>query len=378
PRLPRRQQRLRPAGDGGADELHLRHGDDDHRLLHLSGDRPRALADRCGLRSPGGAPVHDVLGHGLLHHPARRTRRLRRRGYRRSRADEGRALLGAAGVGDVHRSVPLRAQSGTDPERHGVRHRLLGHHGDCRGLCGGLRARGLFPGRGRFPAQSDRPAMPRGDARRRHRVRDAGRRGAYSLQPHPAYAGRSRAGGDRGPACPGDAARRAGGACLPLPETVLDPVIVAWGYPLSLLELLAFALALACVVLEVLEIHWAWPLAFVSSLLYGWLFQIHRLYGEAGLQLFFAAMAIWGWTQWLYGRRGGAGPAADDPPGLRIARLPARRWPLLAAGWLAGWGLLGLGLARFTDTDVPWFDAFPTAGSVLGTLLMGRKLVEAW
>lgn len=159
---------------------------------------------------------------------------------------------------------------------------------------------------------------------------------------------------------------------------MLDPVIVAWGYPLSLLELLAFALALACVVLEVLEIHWAWPLAFVSSLLYGWLFQIHRLYGEAGLQLFFAAMAIWGWTQWLYGRRGGAGPAADDPPGLRIARLPARRWPLLAAGWLAGWGLLGLGLARFTDTDVPWFDAFPTAGSVLGTLLMGRKLVEAW
>lgn len=27
---------------------------------------------------------------------------------------------------------------------------------------------------------------------------------------------------------------------------------------------------------------------------------------------------------------------------------------------------------------MPWFDAFPTAGSVLGTLLMGRKLVEAW
>lgn len=78
---------------------------------------------------------------------------------------------------------------------------------------------------------------------------------------------------------------------------MLEPVIVAWGYPLSLLELLAFGLALACVVLEVLEIHWAWPLAFASSLLYGWLFQVHRLYGEAGLQLFFAAMAIWGWTQ---------------------------------------------------------------------------------
>lgn len=159
---------------------------------------------------------------------------------------------------------------------------------------------------------------------------------------------------------------------------MLDPVIVAWGYPLSVLELLAFGLALACVVLEVLEIHWAWPLAFASSLLYGWLFQANRLYGEAGLQLFFAAMAIWGWSQWLHGRRGGGMSPADDPAGLRIARLQAGRWPMLVLGWLVAWGVLGLGLSRFTDTDVPYFDAFPTAGSVLGTLLMGRKLIEAW
>lgn len=157
---------------------------------------------------------------------------------------------------------------------------------------------------------------------------------------------------------------------------MLDPLIVVAGYALSTLEVLAFVLALACVILEVLEIHWAWPLAFISSLLYGWLFLAHQIYGLAGLQVFFAAMAIWGWWQWVYGHRGTAGP--DDPAGLRVMRLSSRRKGLLLAAWLAGWGLFGIGLARFTDSGVPWFDAFPTAGSVLGTVLMGRKFVEAW
>ena len=35
-------------------------------------------------------------------------------------------------------------------------------------------------------------------------------------------------------------------------------------------------------------------------------------------------------------------------------------------------------LRRFTDTDVPWWDAFPTAASVVGQWLLGRKYVENW
>lgn len=159
---------------------------------------------------------------------------------------------------------------------------------------------------------------------------------------------------------------------------MLEPLVTIWGYGLSPLEVLAFVLALACVILEVLEVHWAWPLAFISSLVYGWLFQVHGLYGEAGLQVFFAAMAVWGWWQWLYGHRAASATGDDDPAGLRIARLGVGQRLLAAGTWLAGWLLIGLFLAFGTDSEVPWFDAFPTAGSVLGTILMGRKFVEAW
>lgn len=158
---------------------------------------------------------------------------------------------------------------------------------------------------------------------------------------------------------------------------MFDTLFVVWGYPLSLLEMLAFAFALACVSLEVLEIHWAWPLAIVSSLLYGWLFQAHRLYGEAGLQLFFVVISIWGWWQWLHGRRADSSIESEGG-GLHIAPLAAGWWWAVALLWLLAWGGLGLGLQQLTDTDVPFFDAFVTAGSVVGTLLMARKLIAAW
>ena len=42
------------------------------------------------------------------------------------------------------------------------------------------------------------------------------------------------------------------------------------------------------------------------------------------------------------------------------------------------WPATGLFLRYCTDTDVPWWDAFPTAGSVIGQWLLGRKHVENW
>jgi nicotinamide mononucleotide transporter len=38
----------------------------------------------------------------------------------------------------------------------------------------------------------------------------------------------------------------------------------------------------------------------------------------------------------------------------------------------------GLTLKNFTDTDVPWWDAFPTAISLIGQYLLARKRLENW
>ena len=146
---------------------------------------------------------------------------------------------------------------------------------------------------------------------------------------------------------------------------------VAWGAPVTWLELVAFVLAIAMVVCNIRVNVLGWPLAIVSSLLYFLLFWKSRLYGDASLQIFFAVVAAWGWWQWLRG---------TDASGqaLKVRQLGTRgRWSALAALAVA-WPATGLFLHRFTDTDVPWWDAFPTAASVLGQWLLGRKYVENW
>ena len=153
-------------------------------------------------------------------------------------------------------------------------------------------------------------------------------------------------------------------------EAVAATAFTAWGSPVTWLELAAFVAALA-MVLANLRVHpVAWPLAIFSSAAYAVLFAQSKLYGEATLQWLFIALAVWGWWQWLRGTsHGGA---------LRVRHLQRhQRWQALGATLLA-WPLLGLLLARVTDSDVPYFDALPTVASITGQILLGRKLVENW
>jgi nicotinamide mononucleotide transporter len=152
---------------------------------------------------------------------------------------------------------------------------------------------------------------------------------------------------------------------------VFATAFTAWGAPVSWLEVIAFVLAVAMVLLNMRVNPIAWPLAIASSLLYGLLFRESRLYGEMGLQVFFAAVGAWGWWQWLRGTQ------RDGQP-LQVRSLdPRGRWFVLAAFSLA-WPALALFLRHTTDSDVPWWDAFPTAGSVVGQWLLGRKYIENW
>ena len=158
---------------------------------------------------------------------------------------------------------------------------------------------------------------------------------------------------------------------LALAHPLLVPAFAAWGVGVTWIEVVAFAVSLWMVGCEMRVHPLAWPLAMLSSLLYALLFADSKLYGEASLQVFFVAMSLWGWWQWLRGRGADGGE-------LVVHRL-SRRTALVAGGLaVLAWPLLAWLLMRLTDSSVPWLDALPTAGSVLGTWLLGRKFIESW
>lgn len=151
----------------------------------------------------------------------------------------------------------------------------------------------------------------------------------------------------------------------------LLPVSPDWVLPISWLEAVAAVLSVIMVMLNLKVNPLGWPFAILSSALYGLLFARSKLYGEAALQLVFIAMSAWGWWQWVVGIEGPGRALSVRQHGL------SGRWVVLAT-WLLLWPAIGLLLDRATDSDVPYWDALPTAGSLVAQWLLARKWVENW
>ncbi len=157
--------------------------------------------------------------------------------------------------------------------------------------------------------------------------------------------------------------------------TWFAPLLVApfslWGSPVTWAELVAFVLSLAMVGCN-MRVHPAgWPLAIVSSLLYGLLFVNSKLYGEGALQVVFVVLAFWGWWLWVRGA-----PGAEAAQAVSRTPKAEAQWAFWAT--LAAWPLLGFFLSRVTDSDVPYLDALPTVASITGQVLLARKRLENW
>jgi nicotinamide mononucleotide transporter len=153
---------------------------------------------------------------------------------------------------------------------------------------------------------------------------------------------------------------------------MLETAFHGFGAPVSWLEAIAFVLAVAMVIASAAERAITWPLAITASALYVWLFAVNKLYGEMIVNVFFVIASAWGWWQWLFGKR------QSDQQSLRVVVLVSSQRITAVIAWLALWFAFAFALDHFTDSDVPWADAFVTAGSFVGTALLARKFIENW
>lgn len=150
-------------------------------------------------------------------------------------------------------------------------------------------------------------------------------------------------------------------AAAPL-ATLLEQVAAFWPW-----EALAAGLAILYLWLVIRQHVGCWAAGIASTLIYGVLFLRAALYAAALLQLFYVAVAVYGWWQW-------SRPARP----LVVSRWPLRR-QLQAALLVVVAGLVhGALLARFTDAALPFVDALLAWAAVCATWMVARKLLENW
>jgi nicotinamide mononucleotide transporter len=140
--------------------------------------------------------------------------------------------------------------------------------------------------------------------------------------------------------------------------------------PATLVEWIAVALAFAYVLLAIRQSRWCWPAAAASAGIYLVLFARGGLPMQAALQVFYIAMAAYGWHAWR--------PAHGEPAELRVRTWP-RRWHVLAlSAVLLATALNVRLLPGESGLFVAGADAFVAWGSVFATWLTARKVLENW
>ncbi|MFC7529553.1 nicotinamide riboside transporter PnuC [Actinoplanes sp. GCM10030250] len=149
-----------------------------------------------------------------------------------------------------------------------------------------------------------------------------------------------------------------------------SPAVVAFGVPTSWAEVLGFATGLVNVGLLVRQHILNWPLGILNVLLLMVVFWTAGLYADAGLQIVYVILGLYGWWAWLYG--------GHDRTRLVVRDTTRTEWIGLALAGVVATGALWLFLDRLTGSTVPLADALTTALSLLATYGQTRKLVQNW
>ncbi len=116
-----------------------------------------------------------------------------------------------------------------------------------------------------------------------------------------------------------------------------------------------------------------WPVGLVSISLAAIVYWHSKLFGEFALQAFFAISSVYGWMNWAKMHQQ---THASSPKPIVVAS-----WGHLFVWVLAG--LLGtIGcyylLNQFTNGDLLWWDSLITAFSLVGQLMLARKVIQNW
>lgn len=138
------------------------------------------------------------------------------------------------------------------------------------------------------------------------------------------------------------------------------------------LELFGTLSGFLYIYLEIKGKVWLWPVGILTSALYIVVFFKAKFYADMSLQWYYLFISIYGWLYWL---KGGIEKGKNT---LSITNTPSKLFGPLTLVTIAVFILMGYVLDNFTDSSIPWWDAFTTSLSITATWMLARKHIEQW
>ncbi len=154
-------------------------------------------------------------------------------------------------------------------------------------------------------------------------------------------------------------------------ETIADAASL-----MSPWELAAVVFAVAYLLLAIRENPWCWLFAFLSTAIYTVLFHDVSLLMDSALNVYYMAMAVFGWYQWTHGGARDTDSGASHV--LSIQSLSKRQHGLILTSIILASAFSGFMLSEYSSAVWPYVDSFTTWASVITTYLVTQKYLQNW
>lgn len=147
----------------------------------------------------------------------------------------------------------------------------------------------------------------------------------------------------------------------------------------QILEIVGAGVGLVYLWLEYKANVWLWLAGIIMPAIYIYVYYKSGFYADMGINIYYLLAGVWGWAVWLgksFRRQAHTDRKAGAP--LPVTRAPRQIWlPAMITG-CAFFAVIAWVLIKFTDSTVPFGDAFTTAFSVIGLWMLARKYAEQW
>jgi nicotinamide mononucleotide transporter len=162
-------------------------------------------------------------------------------------------------------------------------------------------------------------------------------------------------------------------------DWLLHEEVTIAGSPVLVREIVGNVFGLGSALFGMRRLVAAWPVGIVGNVLLFTVFvggifdtpQDKDLWGQAGRQVFFALVSLYGWYRWYQARHGGAAKAVQP-------RWASARERLELLGSAVVLYAISYFVLRELGSWGPQWDAWILTGSILATYGMARGYVEFW